>query len=231
MRAQATGLPTGRPRLAGERALLERVFDRCQRYLEPACRTSSVPVEFLAALTANESAGNLNAYRFEPAVYLHLKAVASGQSPAYGSVHAPDLEREVEDRLHPKAAEFHPRYLTVPFGANHAQELAAVEDDLLRELSTSWGFTQIMGYHVLGRTGNAPRVRDLLDPELHYRIAIELLAEFAQDYKLDLAREREEMFCCWNTGRPYGKTFDPDYVKNGLRRMAAYRERLARGDS
>jgi len=32
------------------------------------------------------------------------------------------------------------------------------------------------------------------------------------------------MFCCWNTGRPYGKTFDPDYVEKGLRRMRIYRQ-------
>ena len=212
----------GRPRPTGEPALIQRVFDRCQRYLEPVCRTSSVPIEFLAALTANESAGNLDACRFEPAVYLHLKAVASGQTPAYGSIRAASFAPEIEDMLHPKAAEFHQRYLTAPFGANHAEELAAVQDDLLRELSTSWGFTQIMGYHVLGRAGRVPQVRDLVDPAVHYLIALELLAEFAHDYHLDPGREFEEMFRCWNTGRPYGKTFDPDYAANGVRRMALY---------
>jgi len=32
------------------------------------------------------------------------------------------------------------------------------------------------------------------------------------------------LFRCWNTGRPDGKTADPAYVENGLRRMEIYRE-------
>ena len=46
----------------------------------------------------------------------------------------------------------------------------------------------------------------------------------AAGYRLDLGREFRELFCCWNTGRPYGKTFDPNYVENGLRRLRIYRE-------
>ena len=222
-----TSLPgrVGTPGAVGvaptDRGLVERVFDRCHLRIESACAASSVPTAFLAALTANESGGNPDAARFEPAVYRHLKAVAAGETPAYAGVSAQELGSEVVDRLHPKADEFHPRYLTSPFGANHAEELAELEDDVLRELATSWGFTQIMGYHVVGRGRN---VRDLLDPDLHYRIALELLAEFAHDYKLDVQSEFEEMFRCWNTGQPYGKTYDPAYVEKGMRRMSIYRE-------
>jgi hypothetical protein len=218
-------------------ALMTRVFERCHPYLVPACARSSVPAEFLGALTANESGGSLDAARFEPAVYRHLQAVATGESPAYGHLRAQDLranpeddsapaaERDVEDRLHPKAADYHGRYLTVPFSANHAPEFAAVPDDRLREYATSWGFTQIMGYHVVGRGGD---VRALVNPDEHYRFALELLTEFAADYKLDLAAEFEEMFRCWNTGQPYGKTFDPAYVSKGLGRMQMYRDVMYR---
>ena len=130
--------------------------------------------------------------------------------------------------LHPKSDAYHGLYLTPPFGANHARELAACEDDALRELSTSWGYTQIMGYHMTSRGGTA---RDLLDPPRHFRVAIELLAEFAEAYQLDLAHEFEEMFRSWNTGRPYGATHDPGYVSNGLRRISLYRERMAAASS
>ena len=95
----------------------------------------------------------------------------------------------------------------------------------MRELASSWGFTQIMGYHLIGRKGT---VRDLLDAAFNFRLAIELLAEFAGRYELDLAREFEEMFRCWNTGSPYGVTFDPEYARKGLVRMEIYRE-IARG--
>jgi len=206
-------------RSSADRALLERVYYRCHVPIEAACAASSVPPAFLAALTANESAGRPDAARFEPAVYRHLQAVAAGEVRAYAGVRASDLAAEVEDLLHPKADEFHTRYLTPPFAANHAEEIAAAQDDVRRELSTSWGFTQIMGYHVVGRGLAVPA---LLDPAVHFRVALELLAEFAHDYRLDLASEFEEMFRCWNTGQPYGKTFDPDYVEKGMRRMAAW---------
>jgi hypothetical protein len=93
-------------------------------------------------------------------------------------------------------------------------------DEALRELASSWGFVQIMGFHVIGRRGT---VHDLLEPRFHYHLANQLLAEFAESYQLDLSREFAEMFGCWNTGRPDGRTADPAYVENGLRRMEIYR--------
>ena len=71
-----------------ERRLVARVFGRCNSAILAASKSSSVPPEFLGALTANESAGNAGAARFEPAVYRHLAAVVSGDSPAYGSIGA-----------------------------------------------------------------------------------------------------------------------------------------------
>jgi len=103
--------------------------------------------------------------------------------------------------------------------------IASLQDEALRELATSWGLTQIMGYHMVGRRGT---VRDLIEPEFHYGVAVELLEEFAGRFELDLGSEFAAMFRCWNTGSPYGVTFDPNYVENGLRRMESYRE-LAKG--
>ncbi len=208
-------VPTG-----AEFRLMKRVFESCHGFLSEACKRSSVPEEYLGALVANESGGDPKVARFEPSVYRHLKAVAQGMPSPYGGIRARDLAQEVEEILHPKAEDFHARYLTEPFSANHGEALATLQDEVLRELATSWGFTQIMGYHLIGRHGTA---RDLLDPTLHFRVTAELLAEFAEDYQLDLGHEFEEMFRCWNTGRPYGKTFDPHYVENGLRRLEIYR--------
>ncbi len=204
-----------------ESRLMAQVYRRCHEALEAACVQSSVPAEFLAALVANESGGNPHAARFEPAVYRHLSDVVRGARASYCSLRAEAILTEVEDMLHPKADEFHARYLTPHFGANHLTELSALEDEALRELSTSWGYTQIMGYHLVGRPGT---VRDLLEPALHFRLALQLLAEFAEEYQLDVTREFEEMFRCWNTGKPYGKTFDPDYAPRGVARMGIYAE-------
>jgi hypothetical protein len=202
-----------------EQRLMSRVFKRCHGFIQGACAASSVPAEFLGALVANESGGNPRAARFEPLVYRHLRAVASGAEPVYALLRAHDLATEVDDMLHPKTDEYHARSLTTQFGANHLEQLAALQDEALRELATSWGYTQIMGYHMVGRGGT---VRDLLEPAFHFHTALQLLAEFADDYQLDLAHEFEEMFRCWNTGKPYGKTFDPNYAARGVARMAIY---------
>jgi len=204
----------------GEVRLMARVRRRWQGLMRQACQYSSVPVEFLAALTANESRGDPRAVRFEPAVYRHLKRVAEGSAAHYGSLSRGQLAAEIADILHPKSEAFHAAFLTDAFAAGHGAELAAACDDALRELASSWGLAQIMGYHMVGRPGT---VRDLVEPRLHFRLTLELLAEFAQRYQLDLAREFAEMFRCWNTGQPYGATTDPAYVEKGLRRMEIYR--------
>jgi hypothetical protein len=200
--------------------LVRRVFTRCNAFIQEACRSSSVPAEFLGALTANESGGNAAAVRFEPSVYRHLKALAMGESPRYAGIGAQALGEELAAVLHPKTSEFHERFLNSLFTAGQASELSRLADEALRELASSWGFVQIMGFHVIGGRGT---VRDLLEPRFHYHLANQLLAEFAASYQLDLRREFEEMFRCWNTGRPDGRTADPAYAKNGLNRMEIYR--------
>lgn len=207
--------------LAAERRLVQRVFERCDAVISDACASSSVPPEFLGALAANESSGYGDATRFEPAVYRHLQAVAQGQSPSYGSINVTELDAEVAEILPANDAALHARYLTPAFAANHAQQVQSSTDEALRALATSWGYTQIMGYHMIGQPGD---VRQLLEPRFHFRMAIRLLSEFAVDYQLEPGFEFGEMFCCWNTGRPYGRTFDPNYVEKGLRRMEIYRQ-------
>lgn len=210
-----------------EQRLVARVFQHCNAAILDACESSSVPPEFLGALTANESGGNAGAARFEPAVYRHLAAVIAGKSPAYGSLAAGDLQAKVGLIAHRKSEDYHGQFLNPPFAAQHHGALSELEDETLRELATSWGYTQIMGYHLVGRAGTVP---DLIEPAFHFHLALTLLAEFAAHHQLDLTREFAEMFCCWNTGRPYSKCYDPHYVENGLARMDLYRE-LAGGET
>jgi len=218
-------LPAGRPSSGAaacseaERKLVRRVFARCDQFIQEACRASSVRAEFLGALTANESGGDPAAVRFEPSVYRHLKAVAAGERPRYGGIGAEALCKELAALLHPKTGEFHAVFLNSLFMNGQASELSCLADEALRELATSWGFVQIMGFHLIGRRGT---VHDLVEPRFHYHLANQLLTEFAECYRLDLRRQFEELFRCWNTGRPDGKTADPAYVEHGLRRMEIY---------
>ncbi|TAM79165.1 MAG: hypothetical protein EPN47_19345 [Acidobacteria bacterium] len=207
--------------LAAERRLVQRVFERCNQTIAGACAPSSTPVEFLGALVANESGGVADATRFEPAVYRHLLAVAESQSPSYGSINMAVLDRELGQQVSANSAALHARYMTRGFAEIYSSQIQKASDAALRELATSWGYTQIMGYHMVGRPGD---VRQLLDPGFHFRMAVWLLSEFAVDFHLDPAEDFAEMFRCWNTGRPNGSTYDPSYVDKGLERMELYRQ-------
>ncbi len=129
-RATATGNGKTSPAEAAhlrEVGLVLRVRARCHVYLAEACRYSSVPLAFLAALVANESAGYANAKRFEPAVYRHLKSLAAGKRPSYFGHHRASLESEIAEMLHPKSAAFHAPFLDA-LAESHLPDLAARRD-------------------------------------------------------------------------------------------------------
>ena len=209
--------------LPAEYRLLARVSARCESVMREACRQSSVPVEFLAALTANESGGNALAARFEPAVYTRLQSLFSAKRKAWGGMRTADLHLELREMFRTRGTARHAFPIARLLASDRAASLAALPDACLRDLATSWGPTQIMGYQMVNRRGT---VRDLLDLPAHYRIALELLSEFADRFQIDVSHEFEPLFRCWNTGQPDGRTVDPAYVEIGLRRIELYRQML-----
>jgi hypothetical protein len=211
-----------------EASLMRKIFRRCHRAMVAAVGNTPLPVEFLVALTANESGGNPKASRFEPGVYTHLMAVAAGKSAAYGAITQRLLEQQMEAEARGKGADYHGLFLNEAFALNHSAALAGIAQEELRELATSWGFTQIMGYHVVG---SSRTVQDLLNPDLHYPVTVRLLSEFGRAFRLDLSHDFEALLRCWNSGHPAGKTFDPLYVENGLRRMKEYDAMLKEADA
>lgn len=120
---------------------------------------------FIAALIANESGGDADAMRFEPAVFRHL----AHDHPDWNI-------KKLEDNAH------------------------------------SWGLTQIMGYHYPGPPS------DLCDPDTAISLTVGMLHDFCQQFHL-ADTDWSNLFRCWNTGHPSGKTYDPAYVANGLARM------------
>lgn len=158
---------------------------------------------FWAALTANESEGLISAKRFEAGVYKHFNVVKGG-------LHV--VDRSPEGRVYTAAA---PVWL------------AQASDDQVRALSTSWGWTQVMGYH-------AAEFRQPLDalqhPETHYLLAAELMAGFVHRWALDPLKNFEQMARCWNGGHPTAQTYDPHYVPNLLRRMDVWNALPARAE-
>jgi hypothetical protein len=207
-----------------ERDLMRHIFDQCHDHIVGAAADSHVLPEFLAALTANESGGNAQARRFEPGVFEHLKAVAEGRARQFEAIRASDLTQAEHAVEAIKSPEYHSRFLNTVFAAKHALSMAEMHEDSLRAFASSWGFTQVMGYHVIGHKGS---LEDLCDPRTHYVYAIGLLNEFIHQFRLDSEKDFESLFRCWNSGSPRGQTFDPAYVPKGLRRSAIYKEVMA----
>lgn len=176
--------------------LMQRVNRLAGPYLAKFAPTTTTPISFWAALTANESGAYLIhdthiPARFEAGVMQCLIETAQGTRHHYGGIYT-----EMLQTYQPKD---------------------------LRPLASSWGFTQVMGLHAFawGRS-----YIDLDNPETHYQLAARLLAEFIERFDLDNQKDFNQMFHCWNTGRIDGSTHDPKYMENGLRRMQIWNEHL-----
>jgi hypothetical protein len=182
-------------------ALMRTIRDHWGDEIRSSIKDTPIPERFLAALIANESGGNQNATRFEPGVFSKLAAVVTESRPDFQGIKRQEILDFVE--------------LADP------SLLFPEQLSRLTELATSRGLAQIMGWHILKKEiKSAPYSLDF---------AVELLLDFADEFQLSLGRDFEQLFRCWNTGKPDGKTFDPIYVPNGLARMALYAELPAGG--
>jgi hypothetical protein len=188
--------------------LMQSIKTKYGDVISAAGMNSNVPAPFLAALIANETGGNPLGKRFEGNVLVSLWKVVQGRVSTFGVFHASDLLRFVGG-------------LTAAPG----QAQGTVSDAFARldDLATSWGLTQIMGYHALeknSRSANLPS--GYQTPSVCLAESIRLLTEFAEHFQFDVSQDFEAMFRCWNGGHPTAQTFDPQYVPNGKARMAIY---------
>ena len=69
-----------------DQELMQSIKTKWGALIDAACKHSSVPPAFLAALVANESGGNPDAKRFEPGVLAQLFAVLLNRKAFYGSI-------------------------------------------------------------------------------------------------------------------------------------------------
>lgn len=184
--------------------LMQKIKTLCGEEIAEAVAGTGIPAAFLAALAANESGGDPAAARFEPQIFMKLGFLAVGRIAAFGSIGRQDLLEFVS----PPGMAFSDSMLTVI------------------NLATSWGLTQIMGYQALA---GHYRLSELPSLQTHFPRAVQMLQGFAKEFPAipawgtgKDAAVGEAFFRCWNTGKPAGVTYDPQYISNGLNRMAIY---------
>lgn len=182
--------------------IARQIFDRFGEQIRSACARSIVPKEFLAGFVGVEAgkdrAGNLKpeATRFEPGVFEDLKSLRDNGYCFVGG------KKKINYS-----------------GVKRSQIQTATNADL-RALATSYGLTQIMGWHCINNLQCT--IADLRDPDKHLIYAVRLLTLVGGEYlrRNDFA----PVLRIWNTGSPTGKTYHASYVPNALAVAAAYKE-------
>lgn len=90
-------------------------------------------------------------------------------------------------------------------------DIIDASDEALKNLASSWGPFQLMGYKCVRLNLNIKDIRG--DSSIYWGIKW-----IDQEYGEKLRKNKyEEAFRIHNTGNPNGKTYDPNYVKNGLK--------------
>lgn len=193
--------------------LMHSIFIRYGTAIAATCEGSEISPAIVAALIANESGGDVTAKRFEGTVFVELWNVLRGRSARFGSIGAVDLAA----------------YLSAGFVQLNAAEVSSMVDfpdaaAKLDALSTSWGLTQIMGYELFDHSVSLASIDKLATVTGSLQVTVLMAAAFVRRYALDLRQTGGEadLFRCWNTGRPGGKTFDKNYATNGISRAALY---------
>jgi hypothetical protein len=185
-------------------------------YIAGAVEGTPIPPAFVAGLVANESGGVANAIRFEPQVFAEISKVCVEQAHSY-------TPAGVKRALGPQ--DFIARIAPVRAVASNGPALPVMSFAqsllMLVNYATSWGPTQIMGWHAI--EFDFP-LGELSELSAHFEHTVQLLEWFASKYSLDWTNTLTPalMFKCWNTGNPHATTFDPAYVSNGVRRMGLY---------
>lgn len=192
---------------ATEILLMHSIREKFSADIREAAAGTLIPPEFLAALIANETGGNPLKKRFEKNVLLELWEVIQGRAQKFGSIDRDDLL----DAIAPNALGVGASIITTaPYSMKNLDALA-----------TSWGLTQIMGYQSIPL---GFKVGDLQLPAESLHHTQKILMDFVSEFKLNPQNNADRLFDCWNTGRPAGKPFDPQYVADGVARMQIYRD-------
>jgi len=142
----------------------------------------------------------------------YLAALISLESYPPGNWNSERFEPKVYERLLKLKKE------GIPFGNIPREKILSLTDEELKKLSTSYGLTQIMGYHCLDLGCS---IEDLKSKD-HLLWSIEYIRKHYLKYIK--TKQWENCFRIHNTGNPFGKTYNMDYVEKGILRMKYYKK-------
>ncbi|GIX41530.1 MAG: hypothetical protein KatS3mg129_1263 [Leptospiraceae bacterium] len=144
----------------------------------------------------------------------YLAALISLESYPPGNWDSERFEPKVYERLIKLKNE------DIPFGNIPREKIIHISDYELIKLATSYGLTQIMGYHCLDLGCS---IEDLKGSD-HLLWSIAYIRKHYLKYIKK--KEWETCFRIHNTGNPFGKTHNRDYVEKGIKRMEYYKKWL-----
>jgi hypothetical protein len=181
----------------------QQIYDRFGQLIHDACLNTGVAESFLAGFTGVEagidSKGNIKpeAVRFEKGVYADLISLRDNGFCFVGGQRKKNYS-----------------------GITQLQ-LAGLSDASIRNLSTSFSFSQIMGWWTfwLGCT-----IAELRDPQRHFHYTVKLLKHVGGSYMR--RGDLEAVLRIWNTGSANGKTYHADYPANALKVKKFYEQIL-----
>jgi len=188
-------------------SLMRTIRDRFRAQMRAASAGTPIPESFFAALTANESGGDVNASRYEAYELAQFALVLCGKRDSYQGITASQLTSRLAG------------VLSISSGVRQ-----------LVDLCTSWGPTQIMGWHAIRLGVQLSAIQKI---ESHYSYTSYELLQFTKQFYPELMvqaamhEDQREGICiglfhCWNSGKPSNPTTDPLYASRGLARMKAY---------
>jgi hypothetical protein len=142
----------------------------------------------------------------------YLAALISLESYPPGNWDSERFEQKVYERL------LKLKQNGTPFNSIPREKIISLTESELRQLATSYGLTQIMGYHCLELGCSIEDLRS--SDHLLWSVA------YIRRHYLKYIKQKQWEICfkMHNTGNPFGKTHNKDYVEKGLKRMEYYRK-------
>ena len=162
-----------------ERELMSRIREGCGAEIDKVTGGDRKRSALLAAITANESEGRRQAYRFVPELHDQLVALLAGRETKVHGITKAALEKFLAQA-----------------------ETDGERAELLKRLAGMHGYTQIPGYYCV--IWKLP-IDALTEKERHFELVQRRLDEISKEHELPPETDPVELGRFWSALQPNGK--------------------------